>query len=257
MKHGADSRMHVPYDREFYEKNKRGSSLAASRVVPELLRVLSPASVIDVGCGVGTWLAEFQRYGILDVIGVDGDYVDPGNLYIDPRQFYARDLRGPLEIGRDFDLAVCLEVAEHLPAECAELFVRELTHLAPAVFFSAAVPLQGGVGHLNEQWPDYWAKIFERFGFLALDFVRPRIWNDPKIDWWYRQNSILYFRGDYIEARPKVKRALEECRGNLLCLVHPQLYLGRHYQAVGLKTLLCQVPAALKRALKNRLYTGS
>jgi hypothetical protein len=63
---------------------------------------------------------------------------------------------------RTFDLAICLEVAEHLPPEAAEGFIDSLTRLAPVVLFSAAITFQVGNQHLNGQWPDYWATLFRR-----------------------------------------------------------------------------------------------
>ena len=64
-----------------------------------------------------------------------------------------RDLAQPLQIDRRFDLALSLEVAEHLPPECGSEFVQTLTDLSSVILFSAAIPFQGGTDHLNEQWP--------------------------------------------------------------------------------------------------------
>src|SRR5205085_11975533 len=107
-------------------------------------------------------------------------------------RFRAIDLREPFELPRTFDLAVSLEVAEHLPASSASAFVESLTRLAPAVLFSAAVPHQGGWNHLNEQWPQYWAEIFARHGFFPVDCLRERFWDRPNVRWWYAQNMVLY-----------------------------------------------------------------
>jgi hypothetical protein len=77
---------------------------------------------------------------------MDGGYVTTSPL---GERFLPHDIATPLPehlVGR-FDLAVCLEVAEHLPPERAESFIRELCDLAPVVLFSAAIPGQGGTGH--------------------------------------------------------------------------------------------------------------
>jgi hypothetical protein len=91
-----------------------------------------------------------------------------------------------------------LEVAEHLPIQSAGGFVAELTALAPFILFSAAIPGQGGTNHLNEQWPEYWATRFAGHGYRVLDCIRPRIWEDDRIDFWYRQNIFLFVDSDQL-----------------------------------------------------------
>ena len=113
-------------------------------MVPLVLQLLPVRSVVDVGCGDGSWLVVFRKLGVKEILGIDGEYVDPGLLQIPQDCFQAFDLAKPFSLGRVFDLAVSLEVAEHLPAECAPGFVECLTRLAPSVLFSAAIPFQGG-----------------------------------------------------------------------------------------------------------------
>lgn len=106
--------------------------------------MLSPGKVVDVGCATGYWLAAFSSRGVGSVLGIDGDYVDWGSLRIDPASFVAHDLTHlPLPVEDRFDLALCMEVAEHLPPESATPLVAELVRLAPLVLFSAAIPDQG------------------------------------------------------------------------------------------------------------------
>jgi 2-polyprenyl-3-methyl-5-hydroxy-6-metoxy-1,4-benzoquinol methylase len=90
---------------------------------------------VDLGCGVGTWLRVFQEHGIQDVLGIDGDYVDRSALDIAEACFRSTDLSRPLEIERQFDLALCLEVAEHLPQRSAATLVGSLCGSAPLCFF--------------------------------------------------------------------------------------------------------------------------
>ena len=162
------------YDRSFFLEQQTSSRQSAEHVVPAVIECIRPASVIDVDCGLGAWLAVFRKHGIEDknLLGVDGDYVDRTLLQIPRDCFQARDLSKPLALHRTFDLAMRLEVAEHLPAEHAGEFVAELTALALVVLFSAAIPNLGGVSHVNEQWQDYWVKIFAN----PLPVVHPRIW---------------------------------------------------------------------------------
>ena len=91
--------------------------------------------------------------------------------------FIERDLSQRITIDSKYDLACCLEVAEHLPPERAGSFVEDLTKLAPVVLFSAAIPGQGGDNHVNEMWQHHWARLFAKNGFRAVDYVRPMIWS--------------------------------------------------------------------------------
>lgn len=180
------------YDDRFYDALSAQVVSSAQVVVPLVLGLVSPCSVVDVGCGVGQWLAEFARRGVGDILGIDGDYVRDGQLHIPADHFRRWDLMTPLRLDRRFDLALSLEVAEHLPGQCAAAHVSQLTELAPAVLFSAAVPGQGGVHHVNEQWPWYWQELFGRRGFVCLDAIRPAVWHDDRVAGYYRQNLVLY-----------------------------------------------------------------
>src|SRR4051794_6556440 len=126
------------YDREFFERHQAGARRSARVIVPRVLGLVAARSVIDVGCGQGTWLSVFAECGAPDVFGIDGDYVDARRFEIPAERFEPRDLSRPFELLRTFDLAVSLEVAEHLPAAAADDFVASLTRLAPVVLFSAA-----------------------------------------------------------------------------------------------------------------------
>lgn len=193
----------VLYDQKFYDALSAGSSASAARILPDVVRLVSPRSAVDVGAGNGEWLAELRSLGVEDVLGVDGDWVTPAALKIPVPQFKAHDLRQPLALDRTFDLAISMETAEHLPPERGEGFVADLVKLAPAVLFSAAVPGQGGTDHINEQWPDHWEAFFKEHDYLAIDVLRMKFWDDETIALWYRQNVFLYVRRDIVEASPQ------------------------------------------------------
>lgn len=214
-----------PYTGEYYDALREGARRSAQVVVPLLLEFLRPRSVIDVGCGLGTWLAVFREHGVEDVWGVDGEYVDRSRLEIPPERFLPHDLRQPLRLDQRFDLVVSLEVAEHLPAECAADFIRSLAWLGPAVLFSAAVPFQGGERHVNEQWPDYWARLFKEQDYVPVDCLRRRVWDNAEVEWWYAQNSLLYVARDYLVAQSRLRGEYEWAGPGVISLVHPKRYL--------------------------------
>ena len=157
-----------------------------------MTEILRPSSLVDVGCGQGEWLAAFAELGVSDYHGVDGAHVADHQLRIPRERFTAHDLTRPLRLGRRFDVVLSLEVAEHLPARVAADFVSSLIALAPAVVFSAAIPGQGGVHHVNEQWPWYWKERFAGHGFIQLDPFRKIIWHHPHVASYYQQNLFLY-----------------------------------------------------------------
>jgi len=248
----------VPYDAQFYARIGDGSRRSAAILLRIVFDLVRPHSVVDVGCGVGSWAAVALDLGGAEVLGIDGDYVDRGQLQIPHACFMPCDLRNPLRLERGFDLAISLEVAEHLPAECAETFVESLVRLAPVVLFSAAVPGQGGDHHVNEQWPAYWAELFARYDFEAVDCVRPRVWNDEQIGFWYRQNTILYARRDYLTRHPELRSI--GARGQPLPLVHPLLlasYAGVPQPATwGLRRAIAKLPGLLVASVQRRVLAA-
>lgn len=181
------------YTAEFYRELASAQD-SAREVLPLIFEGLKPSSIVDIGCGTGHWLAAARELGVQDIFGVDGPWVSKTQLAIQAENFSARDLAAPLHLGRRFDLALSFEVAEHLPESAARTFVESLCAAADVVAFSAAIPGQGGRHHLNEQWPIYWAKLFQEFKYDCFDYLRPRMWNNPRIAWYYAQNSLIFVR---------------------------------------------------------------
>lgn len=188
------------YSQAFYAGQVQGSCISASRIVPIIIELLHPSTVLDIGCGLGGWLAEFIKAGCR-VCGVDGSYVEQTLLKIPAEEFVGanleqcvRDCSIPgLERAR-FSLCISLEVAEHIAPRFADAFVKLLTEYSDYVLFSAAIPHQGGTHHVNEQWPDYWISRFAAMDYKVQDILRPRIWEDQAIEPWYRQNAMLFVK---------------------------------------------------------------
>lgn len=174
----------MTYTADFYDTIAPGCRSSAEVVVPMILERHPAETVVDVGCGQGWWGAEFVFHGC-EVIGLDGGYVPDRRI-----PFIEHDLTDPLPAG-SYDLAVCLEVAEHLPEHRAASFVADLCALAPVVVFSAAIPGQPGAGHVNCQWPSWWAPLFADCGYHLDDRLRDLIWDDDRIEPWYRQNLLI------------------------------------------------------------------
>ena len=250
------------YSPPLEELLEESAERSAGAVLPVVFDLVSPRSVVDVGCWFGTWLKVARDLGVEDVLGIDAPYTDQSQLRIPEEMFLARDLTVPLTLERRFDLVMSLEVAEHLPAAAADDFVASLTRLAPAVLFSAAIPGQGGEGHLNEQWPSYWAERFAANGFVVADVLRARFWENPAVTHWYAQNLLLFATPEWLGARP----AVSELSPNLgaMPLVHPRTFehvvssgeervVTSPAAAIPLRELLRELPPAAARAVRSRL----
>lgn len=172
-----------------YEDNSHSSDSAAVGM-GYILEMHAPHSILDVGCGTGTWLRAALEAGVAEVEGVDGMYLGEG-LHIPIESRSITDLTQAWNAGKRFDLALCLEVAEHLPITAAPTLIDTLTAHTDAIVFSAACPNQAGEGHLNCQWPQWWQQLFNERGFACSDSIRWRWWNDSRIEPWYRQNCFI------------------------------------------------------------------
>jgi SAM-dependent methyltransferase len=173
-----------------------------------------PKSILDVGCGRGTWLRAALDLGVPDVFGIDGAAISESDFLCPHQLFRRQDLSERWDLGRRFDVALCLEVAEHLPADAASTLIASLVEHADVILFSAAVPGQPGQHHVNCQWPEYWQEMFNARGYTCNDIVRWRIWDDADIEPWYRQNMFMATRAPDAAAREDRIRPV----------VHPALF---------------------------------
>lgn len=231
------------YNAKFY-RELEATRDSAREMLPLVFEYIKPASLADIGCGAGHWLAQAIERGVTDVLGVDGEWALKAKLQIPREKFRVHDLTKPLKLERKFDLAISLEVAEHLPVSQAESFVRTLCDAADVVLFSAAIPGQGGRHHVNEQWPAYWARLFAEQGLGCYDVLRPQIWNNEKVLWYYAQNCFLY-------ARPGL---LKNCASTAepLALVHPRLWSAQVERMVSPGKLMERLPKAMIARLKRK-----
>jgi SAM-dependent methyltransferase len=220
---------------------------APEEVVPFIFRLLNPKSVLDVGCGLGTWLQAFQALGVNDVLGVDGNYVNRDLLKIPQERFMPLDLTKTWTANRKFDLVISLEVAEHLEEKFADTFIKSLVKHGDVILFSAAIPRQGGQNHLNEQWLSYWLDKFNKLDFVMYDAVRPVFWNNKNVDVWYKQNMVIFCKAGHL-----LTSKLEEISGRYVNVVHPELF--EFYATQAERTLLYERGELGIRSAVNALW---
>ena len=182
----------MQYDKKFFASQSTGSARAARKIIPIVVDLLRPSSVLDIGCGTGGWLKAAREAGVSDTVGIDGQWAINGGLVIDREQFVAHDVASRIDLQRKFDLAMTLEVAEHIPVSKSDVFVDNLCKHADVILFSAALPGQGGRMHINEQPLAFWIEKFAERNFKFIDVLRPFFWQDSDIGPCYRQNLVLF-----------------------------------------------------------------
>lgn len=212
------------YDKNFYEHEGKSALSAAEILLPFIIDNLGCKSIVDFGCGTGEWLSVAKRLGCQTILGVDGAYVK-SKLVIDDSEFVVYDLCKRIALQKKFDLAISLEVAEHISSDFADVFVENLISHSDVVLFSAAIPFQGGTHHVNEQYPSYWRKKFVQYDFEVCDCLRQIFWNDNRIEAFYRQNIFLYCRK---EIKNDLKGKLMNSDSRLIDFIHPTIWSLRN-----------------------------
>lgn len=215
------------YNDKFYSVQRTGSYDSACEMVPALLDLITPESVLDVGCGLGTWLKVFEENGVKDIKGIDGDYVKEEELFIGKSDFVKADLTKPIDLGRKFGLAISLEVGEHIVGKSSDVFFQNIIRHSDIVFFSAAIPGQGGTNHINEQWQKFWADKFINAGYLPIDTMRRKFWTNETVQTHYIQNALLFVKKSVLEQNINLQHEAELSRDCMISVVHPKTWLSR------------------------------
>jgi len=186
---------------------------SAKAIVPVACELMHPSSVIDVGAGLGTWAAAFVQAGVPNVVALDGPWVPAQHLRMPAKDFVAADLSAPIDLGHKFDLVVCLEVAEHLAEAHSVMLVNNLVKMGDVILFSAAVPWQGGYGHINEKPPEWWEKLFDNVGYVPIWGFGDQFESRKDVAWWYSLNMVFFVKKSY----PR----LDELRSAIEVVSHP------------------------------------
>lgn len=244
------------YNDAFYRLINRGSADSARELIPRLLEVatISVESVLDVGCGAGAWLSVWKTFDA-KVTGLDGDYVTPEQLLIEPEEFISTDLRSNFSLDRKFTIVQSLEVAEHLPEASAAGFVTSLCDHSDLVLFSAAAPGQGGENHINEQPYSYWRDLFQTQGYAMYDPVRHQLLGNTAVKAWYRYNTFVYLKSG---SAPELETKLAPYRvdpSEAPADISPAIYKARKRLIKILPDRISAMPAIIKKNL-FRLSSG-
>lgn len=214
-----------PYSSAFFSGNAYNSMRSARPVLQLVHDLYAPTSIVDIGCGSGAWLATAESIGFTVLRGYDGPWADPAKYTSPNIDFVPIDMeKNDFEIDARYDLAMSVEVAEHLSESRADFIVDALCSASDVVLFGAAIPFQGGVHHIHEKPQSYWIAKFRDRGYEPFDIIRPAVWDNNDVKWWFRQNTLLYVKQGSSVLDPGKLHAMEE---RLWDIVHPVTFADR------------------------------
>jgi cyclopropane fatty-acyl-phospholipid synthase-like methyltransferase len=187
------------YDSEYYANIIEGPAIRSAKTISNsIFASFAPTRVVDVGCGTGALLEALRGRGC-KVFGLE--YSVAALKYCGERGLEVAkfDLeKDVIKQNWHFDVAISMEVAEHLPKIMADRYVGILTALAPIIVFTAAPPGQEGTDHVNLQPKEYWIQKFLQRGFEhaeALSLHTANKWKGAgDVEFWYYDNLMIFRR---------------------------------------------------------------
>lgn len=187
---------------KFYNSNYFSSSIFEydyAAIAETIIKEYQPKTIIEFGCGTGALAREFASRGIT-VVAIDGYSMPDFSNYSDVK-FTKIDLNNVNETQKflssfnsKFDLAISIEVAEHLNPDVSQSFIQWMTSVADVVVFSAAVPHQDGDGHINCRTRQDWYKFLKKSDFVIADTLRIHFTSNLRLGLWHKLNVIDYVR---------------------------------------------------------------
>lgn len=173
----------------------------------------SPKNVIDIGCNEGLYLEGFSG---CKVLGIDFDAHSLAKATVPVIRL---DITKPLDLPR-YDLAICLEVLEHIPSEDSDAVLDNICRASDTIVFTAAQPGAGGVGHINCQPKDHWRARFKDRGYeeatKETEYITQHLKEKSGIMGWLLDN-LMILRKSGIPSKFK-----EKLRFHVVNLPHTQ-----------------------------------
>lgn len=207
------------YDKLYYQKHEKGSYYSAISILEFILSFYNFNSLVDLGCGMGTWCKAASDLGVKYILGIDQHEYEQEYMLIDDRNYMKFDLKNELDNYGKFDIAVSVEVAEHIDSAYVNTFIRNVCSQSNIVLFSAALPFQGGTGHINEKKCSFWKQQFNKYGYEIIDCIRPHFWDNSKLEIWYRNNCVLFVKNHvYSQFIRKIPNDIQP-----LDIIHPEM----------------------------------
>jgi len=188
-----DAKIEEIYNDEFFRVNE-AENRDAGAVCNLILEEFHPESVVDLGCGEGSYLKYLKNSRVPGLLGIDGSAAAircaPDDILV-----ICYDLRKPLVLNLVFDVVICLEVAEHLDERYADILVENICKAGRTIVFSGATPGQTGTDHRNEQPNEYWIAKFQTKGFRlhpSSAAWRATLTASQMYAWWISKNMMVF-----------------------------------------------------------------
>lgn len=183
------------YTEEYFKQIIEEEEGQADRLASYLISTYQPKSVVDFGCANGLYLEPFYNTGNIHVLGLD--YSAEAVKMAKIPNIVLTDLRQPYNTVSKFDLALCIEVLEHIEEEYADIVVENIINSSDIVIISPATIGQGGVGHVNLQYKKYWKEKFEKEGFQYMEKETKKLVDFMKSGYhmgWLVNNVMIFWR---------------------------------------------------------------
>ncbi len=190
------------YNKDFFLSNQKEGLKIAEWFISLLQDIFEFQSLIDLGCATGHYLFYALKEGVSDVLGVEGSPAAFSNLLVDKKYIIQHDLRKPLNLNRKYDIALSIEVAEHIDKKYSDVYLKSMCDCSDLIIFTAATPNQGGKCHVNEQPHKWWIEKFKKHSFRfdkkMTDLLRRKIKENAEagkfIVFWLEPNIMVFCR---------------------------------------------------------------
>ena len=179
----------MEHERGYYiTDDERRTGICEKSIVESTVALFNPKTVIDIGCGTGSYTREFIARGV-DCMGFDGCPLTPE---ISGGLCGILDFTYPVDIGK-FDVVFSLEVGEHIPKQYEQIFIDNLCNLTNR-YIVLSWALEGTIwpGHVNCQNNDYVISEFIKRGFIFDDESTKYI-RDHVTGWGHFLSSVMVF----------------------------------------------------------------
>lgn len=170
-------------------------------IAETIIKEYQPKRIIDFGCGTGDLAKAFASRGVT-VEAIDG-YSTPDFSGYSNLRFTKVDLNNITatqtflnQLETKFDLAISIEVAEHLNPDVSSSFIEWMTSMADVIVFSAAVPSQDGDGHINCRSRSDWYQFIKQHNFVIADTLRQYFTSNSRLGLWHKLNIVDYVQKD-------------------------------------------------------------
>lgn len=181
------------YNKRYFQTIEQAEKVQAESLADILIEMYDPKSVGDVGCATGLYLVPFLTRGVVAVGWDSADYAVDQKLVPGVEK---ADITETM-VGINVDLAICLEVLEHIDNDLCGGVIQNLVNMSELIIFSAAQPGQKGTGHINCKPKKHWETLFNIRGYNRDPEAEARILDHvTKNDHaeWFKNNLQVFKR---------------------------------------------------------------